>query len=91
MVSAQSIISRSESVLHSELDSQIILLNIESGEYYDIDPVGSNIWLMIEQPKSVDNICEGLMKSYDVTPQLCNQDVVRFIEELAELGALEVS
>jgi len=67
------------------------MLNIETGEYYDIDPVGSDIWNQIEQPKSVADICQDLLQIYSVKLEKCQEDVLPFLSELADLGAIEVS
>lgn len=90
MLTLNSVIARSESIMFSDLDGQTIMLNIETGEYYDIDPVGSDIWSRIEQPKSVANICQDLLLVYSVGLEKCREDVLPFLSELLELGVLEV-
>jgi hypothetical protein len=77
--------------MFSDLDGQTIMLNIETGEYYDIDPVGSDIWNRIEQPTSVANICQDLLNIYSVKLEKCQKDVLPFLSELVILGAIEVS
>ncbi len=91
MLTLNSVIARSESIMFSDLDGQTIMLNMETGEYYDIDPVGSDIWSRIEQPKSVANICQDLLLVYSVGLEKCSEDVLLFLSELVELGAIEVS
>jgi hypothetical protein len=91
VLTLNSVIARSESIMFSDLDGQTIMLNMETGEYYDIDPVGSDIWSRIEQPKSVANICQDLLLVYSVGLEKCSEDVLLFLSELVELGAIEVS
>lgn len=91
MLTSNSTIVRSESIMFSDLDGQTIMLNIETGEYYDIDPVGSDIWNRIEQPKSVADICQDLLQVYSVSLEKCQEDMLPFLSELVDLGAIEVS
>lgn len=89
-IQTDSIISRSDTVLSSDLDGQIVMLNIETGEYYDIDPIGSDIWNQIEQPKSVNKICNELAQEYAVKVEQCQSDVMKFLNELLSLSAVEI-
>jgi hypothetical protein len=91
VLTSNSVIARCESIMFSDLDGQTIMLNIETGEYYDIDPVGSDIWTRIEQPKSVADICKDLSQIYAVKLEKCQEDVLPFLSELADLGAIEIS
>jgi len=36
-------------VMFRELDGEAVLLNLESGKYYGLDPVGSRIWQFVQQ------------------------------------------
>lgn len=85
------IIERSDTILFSALDDQIVMMNIETGEYYDIDPIGSQIWEIIEGPQSISSICSQLIEKFDVTAEACEQEVIVFLAELLELGAVEAT
>jgi len=41
----------SEEVLSSKIDEEVVLMSIEAGYYFTLDPIGSRIWeLLSEKP-----------------------------------------
>lgn len=69
-------------------DNEIVMMNIETGHYHSINEVGSQIWQMLESPKTVAEICEQLVTDYEVDASTCEQEVTHFIEHLANEGLL---
>ncbi len=77
-------------VIYQELDGEMVLLDIKSGEYFGIDEIGSRIWALIEQGKNVEGVKEALLQEYDVDDETCGRQVGAFIEELQGAGLLQV-
>ena len=46
-IQLDSIIVRNVELLDSEIDGEIVMMNIESGKYFGMNKVGSEIWKMI--------------------------------------------
>jgi hypothetical protein len=90
MIAAQTIVAVSASQVSCDLAGEAAILNLADGVYYGLDPVGASIWNMIQQPRSVEEICSGVMSEYDVEPDVCRRDVVALLEELAARGLIEV-
>ncbi len=90
-ITADTVITLSEGVLYSDLDDQVVVMNIESGEYFDIDPVGAFIWKRIEELQTVAAVCAALVDEYDVAPDQCEKETIEFLQELSELGAIEAN
>ena len=59
MIAEQSIVVASSSQVSCDLAGEAAILNLADGVYYGLDPVGASIWNMIQQPKSVREICRG--------------------------------
>jgi len=79
-----SVIKRSPEIVHSDMDDETVMMSIEQGEYYGIDAIGSDIWNMLEEEKSIKDICSSLCQRYDVDESVCQQDVMRFLENMYE-------
>ena len=74
----------SEEVLSSKIDEEVILMSIEAGYYFGLDPVGSNIWeLLSKQPASVDELVLSMMEEYEVDEDTCRKDVQAFIDDMS--------
>ena len=74
------------SVLCRQLSGETVLLNLESGIYYGLDPVGTRVWQLLLQGQTIADICGTMSDEYDVAPDLLRDDVVRLVGELRERG-----
>ena len=74
----------------SDLAGETVLLGMKTARYYGLADVGARIWALLRDPVSVSSICETIAREYDVAPERCEQDVLRFLEELADNGLIEV-
>ncbi len=76
------------SVLYREVDKQMVLLNIETEQYFGLNEVGADIIKRLtEEP--LDEALTGLASYYDVDPDTLHRDVHSFIDALVEAGLLE--
>ena len=64
-------VTASKAPLSCVLDGETVLVNIESGVYYGIDPVGTFIWNQMAEPKSVAAIRDAVLAKYKVEPEQC--------------------
>ena len=74
-------------------EGEMVLLDIEQGQFYGLDEIGSRIWEGIVAQKTIGEIVAVLMKEYDVEPECLQQDVLVLIDSLAQkhLVVLETS
>ena len=49
-------------VVSSKLGDQIIVLNIETGKYYQLDGTSAYIWNLLEDPKTKEQLKEEIEK-----------------------------
>lgn len=74
-------------VVATELsDGQLVLLNINTGEYISLNRTAALIWDGIEAGRSPATICSKLMDQFDVTEDHATDSVSRFLQDLAEAG-----
>ena len=79
-----SVVARSADQISAEVDGETLLMSIERGKYYGMDAVGSRIWALLEQPRSIGEICDALMASFEVEREHCQRDVIAFVRDLLE-------
>ena len=77
-------------VLASELGAEYVLLNLNNGTYYGLEEVGSEIWKMLQNPVTVDDICSALIKTFEVEPVRCRRDIMKLLVELLTHGLIEI-
>jgi hypothetical protein len=67
-----------------DLQGELVLLNLRTGVYFGLDPVGSRIWQLIEDRRSSTDIVEALLAEYDVARAECEADVREFLAALRD-------
>jgi hypothetical protein len=74
------------SVIARELSGETVLLNLESGIYYGLDAIGTRVWQLLMQGRTIASVCETMIDEYDVAAEALHDDVVRLVGELRERG-----
>ena len=83
-------VTRRAGVVCAEVDGEVVALNIERGVCYGLDPIGSYIWNLIEQPISFLALCAALIARYRVGSAVCERDVGDLLRELQTEGLVAV-
>jgi len=88
-ISMQTIVVAVADQVSCRLDEETVLLELRNGNYYGLNSVGTVIWEMIQQPKSVEAVCSAIQEQYSVDSETCSRDVLRVIQELRGAGLVE--
>ncbi len=80
-----------DSVFAQEVDGEMVLLDMNSENYFGFDEVGSSIWQAIEAEEGMlERVLEVLLEEYDVEESVLKHDLLVFVDKLAESGLVEV-
>jgi hypothetical protein len=82
-INSGQMVSRRENVIACNLMEETVLLDLQSGVYFGLDPVGTRIWALMGSPRRVTDICDDLLQEFEVDPQTCESSVRQFVSELA--------
>ena len=66
-----SIVATAKDQVWCELAGEAVILNLKSGVYYGLSPVGARVWSLIQEPKIVSAVLDMLLEEYEV---VCFQD-----------------
>lgn len=89
-LSPQSCVVCTEGFIASEVDGEVVALNIDKGTCYGLNRVGSRVWSLMAAPVSVSELCAELVRRYDVDLATCQVQVLDLLEELRTEGMIEV-
>ncbi len=65
------------------------MMSADTGTCISLSDTGGRIWELLEQPSSVDDLCNRLAQEYEVEPAVLRDDVIEFIQRLeAEQAAV---
>ena len=71
-----------------ELDGEAVLLNLESGKYYGLDPVGLRIWQFVQQTPLLRSVWQSMQDEFDAPADTLHTDLLTFIDELSGEGLI---
>lgn len=91
LISDRSTVVVTKEQVSCDLGGEAAILNLKSGVYYGLDPIGARIWNLIQEPKSLNEIREILLKEYNVEPDRCDHDLLALLQNLSAEGLIEVS
>ena len=72
------------------LGDDTVILDLKAGLYFSLDNVGAMIWQLIQKPKSVKELREAILETYEVEPEVCERDLLALLRELATRSLVEI-
>ncbi|MBN2862792.1 MAG: PqqD family protein [Bacteroidales bacterium] len=79
------------SVLSGKIDDEIVLMSVEAGYYFTLDPVASRIWELLSQhPLSIDELADQLIEEYNIEKEQCISDIECFVNDMSSKNLIEV-
>lgn len=78
-----------DAVITRELDGETILLNLDTGIYFGLDKVGTDVWRAIRMVGTLGEALDLVQSEYDVEPAVLRVDFLRLIDELLAKGLLQ--
>lgn len=91
LINAEQKITQNSNYIASDMNGEKVMLDIESGKYYNLGAIGGRIWDISEKPVTVDEIVAVLVQEYEVEPEVCKQQVSTFVEKMLQEGLVEVN
>ena len=73
-------------VMARTVGDETVILDLASGTYFGLDPVGARIWALMGERKTLGEICATMLEEYEVEREQLEADVLRLAAELLERG-----
>lgn len=87
---ASTILRRNPQLLSVEMDGDLVMMSIETGNYFGVSGIGPVIWEFLETPKSFAQVVNEICDKFEVEPDKASEDLVQFAAKLADNGMIEV-
>ena len=73
-------------VMARTVGDETVILDLASGTYFGLDPVGARIWALMGEGRALAEICTTMLEEYEVEREQLETDVLRLSGELVERG-----
>ncbi len=91
LININTTVQASPEIVTNTLGEEVVMMSIEKSAYYGLDEIGSRIWELIASERTVSSICDILVREYDVPREECEQDILAWLNELAEQNLVEIT
>ena len=83
-------IVRNNNIETAEMGEEVGMLDVETGNYYILNEIGTDIWTFLETPMTFEQLIEKLRLVYDVSYETCEVESLEFIKEMIENKLIQV-
>ena len=90
-LSPESRIVLSKDQASCDLAGETAIVNLKSGVYYGLDPMGTHVWKLLAEPMTLRALCDSLEHDYDVDGCRLEFDMREFLSVLADHGLIDIS
>ena len=78
-------------VVAREVMGEVVLLDLGSGQYFGLDPVGARIWELASEGQALAGVADRIVAEFDVARDVAEADILRLATELAERDLVRVA
>lgn len=80
----------SPNALHRELQGETVLLQLDTGEYFGLNPVSTRIWQLIVETGDLDAVEDAMLNEFDVERAVLSTDLARIVDDLVARRLIEL-
>ena len=78
-------------VMARQVGDETVILDLASGNYFGLDPVGARMWQLMSDGKAPREICDVLLLEYEVSREQLEADLARLLGDLGAQGLVSVA
>lgn len=83
-------VSRSPNMIAADVADEAVILDIQSGYFFQLNRTAAGIWALLESPISTGALCAKMADAYSVDPAICRGDVIGFIADMRDRGLIAI-
>lgn len=81
-ISLETVIIQKTGLDTTNMDGEIVMMDIDRGKYYCFNEVGSRIWELIERKFLVRELIKVLLNEFEVDEKTCEDNVLIFLNRI---------
>ena len=89
-INPDSVVCWSPAPVATEVNDEVILMNLDTDRCYGLGATGSEIWRRLREPIRVAELSVQLQEEYESEPGQIETDLIQTLQQLADEGLIEV-
>ena len=85
------IVTANRDHLVAELSGETVILHVEQGRYYGLNKLGTRVWSLIQEPRTIDELLQTILNEYEVEREQAERDLVALVKNLASKGLAKIA
>ena len=81
----------SENIFAQEVDGEMVLMDMESEDYFGLDTIGASFWQVLQEEETLQKTLDHLLDLYDTEESVLKKDLIEFVEKLVTNGLASVA
>jgi len=89
-LSLHSVVVATKNRISYSFREETFIANVNNSRCYEVDAVGTRVWNLLQQPRTVCEIRDAMLEEYDAEPERCERDLLEFLGKMQAEGLIEV-
>ena len=85
------LVTRRPGLMEAEVDGELVALSIDRGECYGFNATATELWRLLDVPRTLDALCQALVAAFAVDRVTCAADVAAVLDQLAGQGLVTLT
>lgn len=81
-IHSESRVQRTDAVPWKQLDDTVVVLDLITGDFFELDEIGARIWLALDGTRSLRELAADLAREYEASADQIRSDVIAFVADL---------
>ena len=83
-ISKQTALRQNPNICSREFDGETVMMDEKLENYFGLDEIGTRIWQLLEQKRTIEQLCQQLVREYNVDFDQCHADIEPFLRQLID-------
>lgn len=79
---------RQPNAVSANLGDELAVLDMRNGSYLGFNATAAYVWRLLEQPQSLESLCQEMTAQYEVEEQHCRSSVGSLLQRLETAGLI---
>jgi hypothetical protein len=81
---------KTDDALFRELEAEAVLLNVRTGIYYGLNPVGTRAWQLLSEHQRLAGVVDVMLDEFDVERGVLERDLLALGGQLLDSGLCRI-